>query len=107
MGGEGRKFLFNDPKRKNFKKTGTAKKDKDSESEKESNRHVAAIINGIMQANRNTSSSSTTTPSLPPMPQHGLNARPPVQINQVRAEQNNSDQSRTSAVTYDHNGNVV
>ena len=64
-----------------------------------------------MQANRNASSASSNTgtidTSLPPMPQHGPHGRPPAEISQVRATQNTSDQSRASAVTYDHNGNIL
>ena len=72
---------------------------------------MAAIINRIMQANRNASSASSglgsTDISLPPMPQHGPHARPPLEINQIRTGQNNSDQSCASTVTYDHNGNIL
>lgn len=112
MGEEGRKILYNDPKRKNWRKNRTPKQNKGNDSgQDENNRHVAAIINGIMQANRNASSASTATgttnTSLPPMSQHGPHARPPVEINQVRTTQSSSDQSRASVVTYDHNGNVL
>ena len=112
LGEEGRKILYNDPKRKNWRKNRTPKQNKGNDSgQDENNRHVAAIINGIMQANRNASSASTATgttnTSLPPMSQHGPHARPPVEINQVRTTQSSSDQSRASVVTYDHNGNVL
>ena len=78
--------------------------------DEETNRHVAAIINGVMQANRNegsvvSPSTTGTNMSLPPMHQHGPHARPPHAVNSVQAQQSNA--SVTSQVTYDHNGNIL
>ena len=119
LGEEGRKYLSNDPKRKAYKDKNLSKtkKRKQQHNDEETNRQIAAIINGVMNASRVEASTSTqgsgisrlssnnnhNHPPLPPMPQHGPHARPPSTVNQV--QQQNS--SNISQVTYDHNGNIV
>ena len=76
-GEERRKYLSNDKKRKEYnEKSSPAGKKTAAE---EANRHVAPIINGVMNTTRNQSAVSTISvarntpmrnPPLPPMPQH-------------------------------------
>ena len=106
IGEEGRKFLNNDKKRKEFKeKNSTSSKKKFKEDE---NRKISAIINGVINASRNESVASPNPSDrnyiLPPMPQHGIYARPSTSINRVSTS---SGTSATSQITYDHNGNIV
>ena len=112
IGNEGRRYLSNDKKRREYRQDNSpAVKRKDTE---DMNHQVAAIVNGVIQATRNKSMvympntvgiSSTRTPSLPPMSQHGPHTRPPPTI--ISQVQKKSNSSVASAVTYDHNGSIV
>ena len=110
IGEEERKYLSNDKKRKEYKEKNSpvAKKI----SAEKANRHVAAIINGVMNATRNQSAVSTISaarntsmrnpPPPPPMPQHEPHSCPlPTTIGQV---QQHSIASNMSTITYEHNG---
>ena len=103
IGSEGRAYLDKCPKRKAAKEAFRAKKKKKNNDGDEANRHVAAIINGVMQASRNENNSVSGS-SIPSQvsarqPQHGPHAR------QAAAAQSSASSRRS--VTYDHNGNIV
>ena len=107
MGKEGRDHINKCPKRKASREQHIAnKKSRNSSSVtvNDTDRQVAAIINGVMQASRHAND-STSGSSIPTqvntrtqMPQHGPHARSASQV---------SIASQRSQVTYDHNGNIV
>ena len=110
IGEEGRRYLAKCSKRKAHKNklsTGPPPK-KNKAGDTETDRHVAAIINGVMQANRveretmSVSGSSIPSQIVPQMPQHGTHARP-------RTVSGATVVTHTSQgnVTYDHTGNIV
>ena len=109
-GEEGRKFLNNDKKRKKYKNKNSRQAKK--QATVDDNRHVAAIINGVINATRNENASNVshvgTNIPLPPRPQHGPHARPPVvAANQTQRTSPSSNSMVSSQITYDHNGNIV
>ena len=76
------------------------------------NRHVAAIINGVINTTQNENASNAsnvgTNVPLPPMPQHGPHARPSViAATQPQCAPPSSSSTVSSQITYDHNGNIV
>ena len=111
MGKAGRDFLNKCPKRKAAKEArNSSKKSRNVNDVSQNDKHVAAIINGVMQASRHETDSiaNSSIPSQvggnhrnPRMPQHGPHAR---QAAATGASQGGA--SRTPLV-YDHNGNIV
>ena len=102
IGKEGRDYLNKCPKRKAFK---DARRNSDHKRGKKNddidNRHVAAIINGVMQASRNeTESVAASTLSGSRMPQHGPHAR-------AAAATSTSTRSNRSNLRFDHTGNII
>ena len=106
IGKDGHDYLNKCPKRKAAKEAHASKKRKQGATmENESQRHIAAIINGVMQATRNENESiAGSVPSQigtnPRMPQHGTHAR------NASATTMRSTSSSSGRV-YDHNGNIV
>ena len=104
MGKEGHDFLNKCPKRKAAKEAHALKKKQKGSDD--SNRHVAAIINGVIQAtcNETESVAGSSIPSqvggtTPRMPQHGSHARNSSAVS-------NANTTLTTR-QYDHNVNVV
>ena len=107
MGKEGRDYINKCPKRKASRDQHEANKkarNSSSVTVNDNDRQVAAIINGVMQASRHETD-STSGSSIPTqvntraqMPQHGPHARNASQVTTA---------SQRSQVTYDHNGNIV
>ena len=111
MGKEGREYLNKCPKRKASKEAYMTKKRRKDGSVADSQRQVAAIINGVMQATRheNDSIAASSIPShvggrntsAVRMPQHGTH---------TRRGSNNISQASTSQrqqLQFDHNGDIV
>ena len=109
MGKEGRDYLNKCPKRKASRdKHESNKKARNSSAvttDDDNQRQIAAIINGVVQANRHendsiagTSIPSQVTTNRPQMPQHGPHARGVAQV---------STTSQRSQAQYDHNGNII
>jgi hypothetical protein len=112
MGKEGRDYLNKCPKRKASRAQHESNKRSRNSSavttgDETSQRHIAAIINGVMQATRheNDSVSGSQVPSQvggnadrTQMPQHGPHARSIANI---------STGSQRSQTQYDHNGNII
>jgi hypothetical protein len=118
MGKEGRDYLYKCPKRKASREAHEArKKSKGNNSINPGNgngsqRHIAAIINGVMQATRNENESvpgssvpsqitETSEGSSAQMPQHGTHVR------QANVSALSQSRSTRSQVRYDHNGDIV
>ena len=106
LGREGRNILNKCPKRiANKSKLTSNKKQKTTTPVSDADRHVAAIINGVMQASRSerdAQSIANTIPTQVQMPQHGSNARSVTRsVNAV------SIGAATRSVTYDHNDSIV
>ena len=107
MGKAGRDYLNKCPKRKAFKEAYNRNKKRKVDGD---NKHIAAIINGVMQATRheNESISSSSIPShvsgtgarSARMPQHGTHVR------QVNATSQSASQHR-HPLHFDHNGDIV
>ena len=106
IGKEGREYLAKCPKRKAAKEAHQA--NKRHKSSDDSNRHVAAIINGVINATRNENAS--TGSSIPSSvggaarPQHGPHARA---SSAVQIDNASAGASSRGNVTYDHEGNVI
>jgi hypothetical protein len=110
IGEEGRRYLAKCSKRKAHKnKIANDPPSKKNKSKNDENdRHVAAIINGIMQANRvereamSVSGASVPSQITPQMPQHGPHARPRTVSGTTVVTQ-----ASQGNVTFDHTGNIV
>ena len=113
IGREGRAILNKCPKRKAHKATlPPSKKQRNNDSgtnnaPNANDRHVAAIINGVIQASRTERDGLSTTGSIPTqvqMPQHGPHVRvPPRSVSAATT----GSVSQAASVRYDHNGNIV
>ena len=105
LGKEGRDYLAKCPKRKAAKEAHRSGKKNRTGDNDDSNRLIAAVINGVTQASRHERGSDTGSlpsqigTSTSSMPQHGPHAR----ASNTSAASTSSRQTRT----YDHLGNVV
>ena len=114
IGKDGCSFLNKCPKRKASKAKFEERKNKKPRADNENNRHVAAIINGVMQASRHERDADSVSPSIPSrvsMPQHGPHAWPPATQRDVNAitqgSANSQASSRNTSYNFDHNGNII
>ena len=104
-GKEGLEFLNKCPQQKTAKKAHELKKKRKDTND--SNHHVAAIINGVIQATQNETADLVTGSSIPSqvraipprMPQHGSHAPNSTAVSNAG----------TNAISqrYDHNSNVI
>ena len=106
MGKEGREYLNKCPKRKAAKVAHSAKKRNKTDQDDPTQRQIAAIINGVMQASRHEQES--TSGSIPSqvggngrMPQHGPHAR------QSNAANSGTRSIGSAGHRYDHNGDII
>ena len=103
IGKEGRDYLAKCPKRKAHKEAQKSNKKGKADTDVESQRHIAAIVNGVINATRNETESVAGS-SLPSQvggrPQHGPHARNTSAVGAAAASQRRN-------VRYDHEGNVL